>query len=157
MTEATPEPTGSGLGAERARRQRRVDELRADDRQPYPYRFDRSHTAADVRASWSDLEPGTETSAEVTVAGRVLRKRDAGKLVFLTIADRGTELQLFVSRSEVGDDHFADVKALDLGDWVGAHGMVMTTRAGELSIKVDRLELLAKAIRPLPDKWHGLA
>jgi lysyl-tRNA synthetase class 2 len=157
VTEATPEPTGSGLVAERARRQRRIDELRADGRQPYPYRFDRSHTVAEVRAAWPDLPPGTETTDEVAVAGRILRKRDAGRLVFLTISDRGAELQLFVSRAVIGEDGFADVKALDLGDWVGVHGTVMATRAGELSIKVDRLELLAKAIRPLPDKWHGLA
>ena len=65
-------------------------------------------------------------------------KRDAGKLVFATIADRGAEVQLFVSKAVVGDDAFADVKALDRGDWVGAHGTVMTTRTGELSVKVDR-------------------
>ncbi|MGI9029639.1 MAG: lysine--tRNA ligase [Ilumatobacteraceae bacterium] len=147
----------TGLAAERERRQRRVDELRAAGREPYPYRFDRTHTVAEVRAAWPSVEPGTETADEVAVAGRVLLKRDAGKLVFLTISDRGADLQLFVSRSVIGDDGFADVKALDLGDWVGAHGLVMATRAGELSVKVDRLELLAKALRPLPDKWHGLA
>ena len=91
------------------------------------------------------------------MAGRILLKRDTGKLVFLTIADRGVDLQLFVSRAVIGDEGFAEVKTLDLGDWVGAHGLVMATRAGELSVKVDRLDLLAKAIRPLPDKWHGLA
>ncbi len=150
-------PAGSGLAAERARRQAQVDEWRAAGRQPYPYRFDRTHTAAEVRAQWGDLPPGTETDAKVAVAGRVLLKRDAGKLVFATIADRGVELQLFISRAVIGDDGFADVKELDRGDWVGVHGTVMTTRAGELSVKVDTLELLAKSIRPLPDKWHGLA
>jgi lysyl-tRNA synthetase, class II len=149
-------PTGSGLAAERARRQERVDELRRAGRDPYPYRFDRTHTVAEVRAGWPDLAPGTETDAEVTVAGRVMLKRDAGKLVFATIADRGAELQLFISKAAVGDDAFVDVKHLDRGDWVGAHGTVMTTRSGELSVKVDHLELLAKSIRPLPDKWHGL-
>ena len=84
-------------------------------------------------------------------------KRDTGKLVFATISDRGVEVQLFVSKSVIGDDAFADVKALDRGDWVGVHGTVMTTRAGEISIKVDRLQLLSKSIRPLPDKWHGLS
>jgi lysyl-tRNA synthetase, class II len=147
---------GSGLVAERARRQGLVDRMRHAGREPYPYRFDRTHTVAAVRAEWPDLAPGTETSAEVAVAGRVVLKRDAGKLVFATIAERGAELQLFISKSEVGDEAFARVKELDRGDWVGAHGRVMTTRAGELSVKVDRLELLAKSIRPLPDKWHGL-
>ncbi|MGI9051570.1 MAG: lysine--tRNA ligase [Ilumatobacteraceae bacterium] len=145
------------MAAERARRQRRVDDIRAAGGEPYPYRFDRTKTLAEVRAGWPDQAPGTETSDEVAIAGRVLLKRDTGKLVFLTIADRGVDLQLFVSRAVIGDDGFADVKALDLGDWVGAHGVVMATRAGELSVKVDRLELLAKALRPLPDKWHGLS
>ena len=67
------------------------------------------------------------------------------------------EIQLFVSKAVIGDDGFAAVKELDRGDWVGVHGTVMTTRAGELSVKVERLELLAKSLRPLPDKWHGLS
>jgi lysyl-tRNA synthetase, class II len=159
--DAAPSPsdaplTGSGLAAERARRQARVDEMRDAGREPYPYRFDRTHTLAAVRSEWSELAPGSETAVEVAVAGRVLLKRDAGKLVFATIVERGVELQLFISKAAVGDEAFADVKALDRGDWVGAHGRVMTTRAGELSVKVDRLVLLAKSIRPLPDKWHGL-
>lgn len=149
-------PAGSGLAAERARRLQRVDELRAAGAEPYPYRFDRTHSAADVRKLGAALEPGTETCTEVSVAGRVMLKRDSGKLVFATIGDRGTDIQLFVSKAVVGDA-FADAKSLDRGDWVGVHGTLMTTRVGEISVKVDRLELLAKSIRPLPDKWHGLA
>lgn len=148
--------TGSGLAAERARRQGQVDAMRVAGREPYPYRFDRTHNLAEVRTGWPSLEPGTETPDEVAVAGRVVRKRDSGKLIFATILERGVELQLFISKAMVGDDIFAHAKALDRGDWVGAHGTVMTTRQGELSIKVHRLELLAKSIRPLPDKWHGL-
>jgi lysyl-tRNA synthetase class 2 len=147
---------GSGLAGERARRLARVEAIRAGGREPYPYRFDRTHSLADVRARWADLEAGTETGEEVAVAGRVLLKRDSGKLVFATIAERGVEVQLFVSKAVVGDEAFAEVKALDRGDWVGVHGTVMTTRKGELSIKVARFELLAKSIRPLPEKWHGL-
>jgi lysyl-tRNA synthetase class 2 len=150
------EPAGSGLAAERARRLAQVDAARAAGREPYPYRFDRTHTLGDVRARWADLEPGTETAEEVAVAGRILLLRDSGKLVFATIADRGVELQLFISKAVVGDEAFAEIKALDRGDWVGAHGTVMTTRKGELSVKVDRLQLLAKSLRPLPEKWHGL-
>jgi lysyl-tRNA synthetase class 2 len=154
------EPTaasGSGLAAERVRRQRRVDELRAAGREPYPYRFDRTHSAAEVRELGADLDAGVETDVAVSIGGRVLLKRDTGKLIFLTVTDRGAALQLFVSKAVVGDDTFADVKALDRGDWIGAHGTVMTTRAGEISVRVTGIELLAKAIRPLPDKWHGLA
>ena len=147
---------GSGLAAERARRLRRIDDLRAAGTQPYPYRFDRTHTLAEVRTTWGGVEPGTETGADVAVAGRVMLRREQGKLIFAQVRDRSGDLQLFVSKAVLGDDAFAEAKQLDLGDWVGVHGTVMTTRTGELSVKVTRLELLSKAVRPLPDKWHGL-
>jgi len=150
-------PSGSGLAAEKARRLAVLEAMRADCREPYPYRFDRTHSVAEIREGWGHLEPGVETDDPVAVAGRILLKRDSGKLVFLTIRDRTGELQLFVSKAVVGDDAFAAVKQLDLGDWVGADGTVMTTRKGELSVKPANVTLLAKAVRPLPDKWHGLS
>ena len=152
----SPATTGSGLGAEKARRLGRVAELRAAGVEPYPYRFDRSHDLADLRSRWGHLEPGTETEDVVQIAGRLLLKRDTGKLIFGTVRDRDDEVQLFISKAVIGDSGFDDSKALDLGDWVGVSGTVMTTRKGELSIKVTGLVLLAKAVRPLPDKWHGL-
>jgi len=148
--------TGSGLAAEKARRLARIEELRERGDEPYPYRFDRSHTLGEIRQAWGDLEPGTETGTEVTVAGRVMLKRDTGKLVFARLQDRSDQIQLFISKAVTGDEIFADVKELDLGDWVGVDGTVMTTRKGELSIKASTVRLLSKAIRPLPDKWHGL-
>jgi len=148
--------SGSGLAAEKARRLAQLDDLRAAGTSPYPYRFDRTHTVAEVRSGWGELEPGVETTEPVVVAGRIMLMRDSGKLVFATIRDRSGDLQLFISRAVVGDDAFAAIKRLDLGDWVGVHGTVMTTRKGELSVKTDSVELLAKAVRPLPDKWHGL-
>jgi lysyl-tRNA synthetase class 2 len=148
--------SGSGLAAEKARRLAQVADLRAGGGTPYPYRFDRSHTLAEIRTTWGDLQPGIETDAPVAVAGRIMLLRDSGKLVFATVRDRSGDLQLFVSKAVVGDDAFERIKALDLGDWVGVHGTVMTTRKGELSVKAERIELLAKALRPMPDKWHGL-
>ncbi len=148
---------GSGLAAEKARRLAQLDEMRTSGANPYPYRFDRTHTTADVRGNWGDLDPGVETDDDVAVAGRVMLLRDSGKLIFATLRDRSGDIQLFVSKAVVGDDAFAAIKQLDLGDWVGVHGSVMTTRKGELSVKCHRLELLAKAVRPLPDKWHGLS
>ena len=68
------------------------------------------------------LAPGSETDVEVSVAGRVLRLRDSGKLIFATLADRGADVQLFVSKGDVGDTAFADIKSLDRGDWVGVRG-----------------------------------
>ena len=146
----------NGLEQEKARRLGSLDALRAQGTNPYPYRFDRSHTLGEIRNEFGALEAGSETDPHVTVAGRILLKRDQGKLIFATLQDRETSVQLFVSKAIVGDDAFDAINNLDLGDWVGATGIVMTTRKGELSIKVDSVVLLSKAVRPLPDKWHGL-
>jgi lysyl-tRNA synthetase, class II len=146
----------NGLELEKARRLGALDALRAEGTNPYPYRFDRSHTLGEIRNQFDSLEAGSETETHVTVAGRILLKRDQGKLIFATLQDREASIQLFVSKAIVGDDAFDAINDLDLGDWVGATGIVMTTRKGELSIKVDSVVLLSKAVRPLPDKWHGL-
>jgi lysyl-tRNA synthetase class 2 len=157
----TPDPdddilAGSGLAAEKAKRLAKLDDLRTDGTNPYPYRFDRTNTLAELRELFGTLEPGSETEHEVAVAGRIMLLRDSGKLVFATMRDRDDAVQLFVSKAVIGDDGFESFTDLDLGDWVGAYGTVMTTRKGELSVKVQRFELLSKAVRPLPDKWHGL-
>ena len=144
------------IPAESARRVAKVAALRADGVEPYPYRFDRSHTLAEIRHTHGQLESGTETEARVQVAGRVMLLREQGKLIFATMRDRSGEIQLFVSKGQIGDDGFAAFGQLDLGDWVGVDGTVMTTRKGELSVKVDSFVLLSKAVRPMPDKWHGL-
>ena len=160
MTDTPPtEPTehsGAGLVAERARRLADIAAMRESGAEPYPYRFDRSHTLADIRRTHGTLDAGSETNDVVAVAGRIMLKRDQGKLQFLTLRDRSDEIQLFVSKSVVGDELFESIAGLDLGDWVGVSGTVMTTRKGELSVKVTSLSLLAKALRPMPDKWHGL-
>jgi len=149
--------TARGLAAEKAKRLGKLEGLRAQGVEPYPYRYDRSHTLDEVRAGHGHLEPGTETDVEVRVAGRVMLIREQGKLIFATMRDRSGDLQLFVSKAVVGDDAFAEFGGLDLGDWVGVTGTVMTTRKGELSVKVSSFQLLSKAVRPMPDKWHGLA
>jgi lysyl-tRNA synthetase class 2 len=140
----------------RAHRLAKLAVLRAGGQDPYPYRFDRSHTVADVREAHGEMPPGAETTDRVAVAGRVMLIRRQGKLIFATLRDRTGELQLFVSKAVIGDEAFAAFDALDLGDWVGATGLVISTRRGELSVKVETFELLAKALRPLPDKWKGL-
>ncbi len=153
---ADGEPSGSGLAAEKARRLAQIDTIRSAGGTPYPYRFDRTHTIGEIRQGWGHLDAGIETDDVVDVAGRIMLKRDSGKLVFATIRDRSGDVQLFISKAVVGDEGFARIKQLDLGDWVGVHGTVMTTRKGELSVKPERVELLAKAVRPMPDKFHGL-
>src|SRR4029453_3972127 len=105
---------------------------------------------------FDELEPGAETTVSVRVAGRLLLIRRQGKLSFGRLRDGTGEGELFVSRQVVGPDGHDAFDDLDLGDWVGVEGTVMTTRKGELSVRVERFELLAKAVRPLPDKWKGL-
>jgi lysyl-tRNA synthetase class 2 len=150
------EQSSGGLEAERQRRIAAIESMREAGVNPYPYRFDRTHQLGEIRASHGSLEPGTETTDEVTVAGRIMLKRDQGKLIFCTLRDRSDDIQLFVSKSVVGDDVFDAINTYNLGDWVGVTGTVMTTRKGELSVKVTSAQLLAKAVRPLPDKWHGI-
>lgn len=122
----------------------------------YPYRFERSHLAAEVHEQYPGLEPGAATGETVTVAGRVMLLRSFGKLVFATLQDGSGRIQLFVDRSSLDEDTFAGFTSVDLGDWVGARGEVITTKKGELSVKIDDFVLLQKSLRPLPDKWHGL-
>ncbi|HSO96653.1 MAG TPA: lysine--tRNA ligase [Acidimicrobiia bacterium] len=144
-------------GEERDRRLAKVDALRAAGTNPYPVRFDRTHTTAEIHVRWEDLEPGAETTDIVRVAGRILLLRRQGKLTFATVRDGTGTVQLFVSQQVVGDDAHAAFDDLDLGDWIGAAGVIMKTKRGELSVKVQSFELLAKALRPLPSKWHGLS
>lgn len=156
VSEESAEQSLGGLEQEKARRLGQLDSMRKQGVNPYPYRFDRSHTLGQLRSDYGQLDPGTETEVRVTIAGRIMLKRDQGKLIFATVEDRESHIQLFVSKAVVGDDQFDAINALDLGDWIGATGIVMSTRKGELSVKVDTVQLLSKAVRPLPDKWHGL-
>jgi lysyl-tRNA synthetase, class II len=142
---------------EYARRLGEVEAIRAAGGDPYPVRFDRDRTAASLHEEFGSLEPGTETGVTVRVAGRLLLIRRQGKLIFATLRDGTATIQLFVSQSEVGEEGLATFARLDLGDWVGVEGEVMTTRRGELSVKARSFRLLAKSLRPLPDKWHGLS
>ncbi|MCB1013702.1 MAG: lysine--tRNA ligase [Acidimicrobiales bacterium] len=119
-----------------------------------PYRFEPDATAAGLHAAHPDLPPGTETGETVTVAGRLMLRRVQGKLAFGTLQDGTGRIQLFAPAASTPD--FDGFVARSLGDWIGVTGEVMTTRRGELSVRVDRWVLLAEAARPFPDKWHGL-
>jgi len=122
---------------------------------PVPYRYDPDATAAAIKAGHGDLEPGVETGEVVTVAGRLLLRRGQGKLVFGQLADATGRIQLFAPADVTPD--FDAFGRLSLGDWIGVRGEIMTTRKGELSLKVLDWTLLAETRRPFPDKWHGLS
>ena len=133
-----------------------LDSLSSQGIEPWPYRFDRSHTASEIKGRHAGLASDARTGEVVAVAGRIRLIRNFGRLLFVTLSDQGDELQLFVSRSVLGPESAEVVSRLGLGDWVGASGEVITTRRGELSIDVERIELLSKCLAPLPDKWKGL-
>ena len=120
-----------------------------------PYTFAPDATAASIVAEHPDLEPGTETGERVTIAGRLMLRRVQGKLAFGTLADRTGRIQLFAPAATTPD--FERFGELHLGDWIGVTGEVMTTRRGELSVRVDEWVLLAPARRSFPDKWHGIS
>jgi lysyl-tRNA synthetase class 2 len=141
----------------RALRLEKLARLRAAGINPYPHRFERDHTVREIRDQFGELEPGEETTTRVRVAGRVMLKREQGRLTFANLRDATGDIQLFVAKAVLGDEAFAVFNDLDRGDWVGVEGLVMTTKKGELSVKVEQSELLSKALRPLPDKWKGLS
>ena len=119
-----------------------------------PYEATVTHTAQQVLDEHPGIEPGTETGDRVAVAGRLLLRRVQGKLAFGTLADHTGRIQLFAPSQTTPDfDAFCD---LNLGDWIQVSGEVMTTRRGELSVRVDGWELLAATRRGFPDKWHGI-
>ena len=138
-------------------RRAKLDALRSSGEQPYVDHWDVTARAAQLEAAHAELEPGAETETVVSVAGRLVAKRDQGKIVFLVIRDATGDLQLFTRVNLIGEVAFEAVKDLDLGDWVGAVGTVMRTRRGELSVAPTQVTLLSKSLRPLPDKYHGLS
>ncbi len=122
-----------------------------------PYRFERTAWARELSDRHPDLGPSVETGEMVTVAGRMLLHRSFGKLAFATIRDDTGRIQVMADLGRMGEAGFRAFEALDLGDWIGGRGEVVTTKKGELTVRLESFELLAKSVRPLPDKWHGLA
>jgi lysyl-tRNA synthetase class 2 len=140
----------------RAHRLGKLEELRARGIEPYPVRFDRDATVAEIRERHGELSPGTDTGEVVRIAGRVIGERRHGGLDFADLRDETGTVQLMVTRDAVGPDALHDFSDLDLGDWVGVEGTVITTQRGELSVRIASFELLSKALRALPDLRHGL-
>lgn len=138
-------------------RRARLDAIRAAGQQPYLDSWDVDARAARLEEAYQALEPGQETQDRVSVAGRLVAKRDQGKVAFLVLRDATGDLQLFCRINVVGEEAFEAIRALDLGDWVGATGTILRTRRGELSVQPDRVVLLSKSLRPLPEKYHGLS
>ncbi|WP_420112714.1 lysine--tRNA ligase [Pseudactinotalea sp.] len=135
----------------RVRRDKR-DRMLAEGREPYPVAVPVTHTIAQVRAAYPDLDPGAETDDVVGVAGRVVHLRNTGKLCFATLTDgAGERLQVMLSLAEVGESSLERFKAdVDLGDHLFTHGRMICSRRGELSVFADDWQIAAKSLRPLP-------
>jgi lysyl-tRNA synthetase, class II len=151
------EPSASRETEVLAARRASLDRLRNAGISPFAIGFDVDAYAADLHAEFPNgtLEPGEESSRRASVAGRVVLARRHGKLTFLVIQDRTGDLQLLCEAATMGDA-YPLLDEVDLGDIVGAAGSVVRAKRGELSLKVDSLTMLTKALRPLPEKWHGL-
>jgi lysyl-tRNA synthetase class 2 len=140
-------------------RQEKLKEIVKLGQAAYPNHFPASHTVPQVRAQWGEATAETLEASRVTVAvaGRIMAIRAQGKAGFATLQQEGQRLQIYVRLDAVGEQGFALYKLLDLGDHIGASGYLFRTRTGELTIHVERLTFLAKAMLALPEKFHGLA
>ena len=138
-------------------RRAKLASLRERGIEPYPTAVARSATFAEIRARFSGLAPDTATGEHVSVAGRVMLKRDGGRLCFATLRDGTGDLQVMLSLDRVGERALESwTSDVDLGDQVGVTGEVITSRRGELSVLADSFVLTSKALRPLPEKHKGL-
>ena len=141
-----------------AARRRKLDELRSRGINPFPNDFHPADTAAAIHQrfgsrSRAEFEDCTDS---VSLAGRIVALRDFGRASFLHLQDRTDRLQVYVKRDVVGEEAFATFKGMDIGDFAGVVGRPFRTRTEELTIEAKEIRLLAKALRPLPEKWHGL-
>jgi lysyl-tRNA synthetase, class II len=152
----TDEPADALPEQERIRREK-LDRIRAAGTDPFPTGYPRTKDIAAIRAQYADLPIDTRTGELVGITGRVMLYRTGGKLCFATLHDETGTMQVMIALDHVGAESLESWKRdIDLGDHVGAHGEIITSRRGELSIQVESWALTAKSLRPLPDKHKGL-
>ena len=151
MSEVAAQPVDDTPEQLRIRQEKR-ERILAEGREAYPVSVARTHSLAEIRAKYPELEPDTATGDQVGVVGRVIFVRNTGKLCFATLQEGdGTQLQAMISLAAVGEDALASWKAdVDLGDFVFVHGEVISSRRGELSVMADSWQIASKSLRPLP-------
>jgi lysyl-tRNA synthetase class 2 len=131
-----------------------LSRIRARGIDPYPHSYRPSHT---IREAITLFEQQGEGSEDISLAGRIMSKRSMGKMSFLDIRDSSDKIQLSVRYDLLGQERYEVLQDYDIGDIIGAKGKLFQTRAGELTLEVSDLVILCKSLRPLPEKWHGLA
>ena len=139
----------------KAMRIRKVEKIVEEGGNPYGHRVMGLTSCQDAKAAYAKLAEGD--TMKVKIAGRMTAKRVMGKSLFAKVIDQDGAMQLYVQKNVVGDEPYAQFKALDIGDILSAEGELFTTHTGEVSIRVESYELLSKSLRPLPEKWHGLS
>lgn len=155
--------SASTLEEIRATRLQKVQQLTEAGLNPFAYRWEKTHSAAELQAKYEDLAAGEEVDDEVAIAGRILARRVFGKLAFFNLQDESGTVQLYLDKKVIREgmpdnsEAFSQLKQLtDVGDFIGVRGTIKRTDKGELSVKVGEYALLTKSLLPLPDKWHGL-
>jgi lysyl-tRNA synthetase, class II len=139
-----------------AARRTKLDRLRADGIEPFPHAYPGVQPIASIHAAHADLPAGEDSDARYRVAGRLHARRGQGRMAFLDLDDRSGRIQLQAKVDVLGEERMARLLELDLGDIVGVDGLAFRSRRGELTLRVEDFELLAKSLRPPPDKFHGL-
>ena len=147
----------STLNDERATRLAKRAALFEAGQNPYPEHSELEDYVADIEAKYAELADGEDTEDIVKIAGRVVAKRGQGKIMFIVVRDATAEIQLFCRINDMDEAAWNTLKALDLGDILGVTGVVVRTQRGQLSVAPKSATLLAKAVRPLPEKFHGLS
>jgi lysyl-tRNA synthetase class 2 len=138
-------------------RRAKAERLRESDASAFPYVFPAAEPIAGILAAYGHLAVGEETEERHRVAGRIAARRGAGRAAFLDLVDRTGKIQLHARVDVLGEEAFERLVSLDLGDLLGVDGAVLRSRHGELTLRVDSFQVLAKALRPPPDKHHGLS
>src|SRR5271168_3208722 len=154
-----PESDGDarhGLDELIAERRAKAQRLRESDGSAFPHAFAGAEPIAAIVAAYELLAPGDETDERHRVAGRIAARRGAGKAAFLDLVDRTGKIQLHARVDVLGRERFDLLLSLDLGDLIGVDGSAIRSRHGEVSLRVESFEVLAKALRPPPDRHHGL-
>jgi lysyl-tRNA synthetase class 2 len=139
-----------------AARRAKLDRLRADGIEPFPHAYPGVQPIAAIHAAHADLPPGEDSDARYRVAGRLHARRGQGRMAFLDLDDRSGRIQLQAKVDVLGEERMQRLLDVDLGDVVGVDGLAFRSRRGELTLRVEDFELLAKSLRPPPDKFHGL-
>ena len=147
----------STLNDERATRLVKRAALFEAGQNPYPEHSELEDYVADIETKYADLADGEDTEDVVKIAGRVVAKRGQGKIMFIVVRDATAEIQLFCRINDMDEAAWSTLKALDLGDILGVTGVVVRTKRGQLSVAPESATLLSKAVRPLPEKFHGLS